>query len=106
MTPSHASAARRREQMTHVYRRLATAFLLERRPDDSDLILLNLTLVEAALSGDRAQLSVVLRVLRRLARYLPEDSDFREEMGTCLWTLGATCVSAMLLLEIEFDTSL
>lgn len=105
MNQSHASSARRKEQLANVYRRLATAFLLDRRPADKDLILLNLTVVEAALSGDRSQLLVALRVLKRLAGYLPKGRDFSEEMRAHFWTVGMTCASALLLLEFEFAAS-
>lgn len=77
-----ASTARRKKCLAEVYRRLATAFLLGRRPRDEDLILFNLTVVEAALSGDRGQLQVALRMLHRLAGYLPDDAEFTREVWT------------------------
>jgi hypothetical protein len=106
VNPNHASTVRREEYLAEAFRRLATAFLLNRRPRDSDLILFNMAVVEATLSGDRAQLNVALGALRRLARYLPEEADFSQEVRTVLWVLGLTCASALLLLEIEFDRAL
>jgi hypothetical protein len=99
---SQASAARRTHYLGISYRRLATALLLDRRPRDKDLILFNLCVVEAALSGDRPQLLVALRILRRLGDYVTTEVAFEQEIRLFLWLMGATAVNALRLLEIEF----
>lgn len=105
MSRSHASSERRKSELIESYRRLATALILDRRPQDKDLIALTMTIVEAGLSGDREQLTVAFRALKRLAKYVPEDKEFSGEIRTYFWTIGATCVSALILLELEFESA-
>lgn len=106
MSQSSASSGRRQDELVESYRCLATALILDRRPQDKDLIALTMTIVEAALSGDRAQLAVAFRALKRLARYVPEDKEFSEEIRSYFWTVGGACVSALIFLELEFESAI
>jgi hypothetical protein len=105
MSRRSASSERRQSELVESYRCLATALILDRRPRDTDLIALTMTIVEAALSGDRVQLAVAFRALKRLARYVPQDKEFSEEMRSYFWTMGGACVSAWIFLELEFEST-
>jgi hypothetical protein len=97
------SSELRQAQLARAFRRLATELICDRRPKDHDFLLLITTAAEAIVSGDRPQLEVFLQALKRLARYVPKEQAWTDEVRAHFWTVGAFCATAILLLDLEFD---
>lgn len=92
---------RRRLTLEVGFRAVAMALLADEEPEEIDLALLYLAVVDAAMSGDDEILNCAPQVAERLNRYLPEDAQWADTWRGRIWGLVTAAALANSLLRAE-----